>query len=82
MPVMTVRDGVGSIFDRALNPLIYVGIFVDGATGVSIGTFTLNAINERSLNLETFEQVEDSVIDLYSAVRHAYLQSREAAIRE
>ncbi len=82
LPVMTVRDGVGSIFDRALNPLIYVGIFVDGATGVSIGTFTLNAINERSLNLETFEQVEDSVIDLYSAVRHAYLQSREAAIRE
>ncbi len=82
LPVMTVRDGVGSIFDRALNPLIYVGIFVDGATGVSIGTFTLNAINERSLNLETFEQVEDSVIDLYSAVRHAYLQSREAAIKE
>ncbi len=82
LSVMTVRDGIGSIFDRAMNPLLYVGIFVDGATGVSVGTFTLNAINERSLNLETFEQVEDSVIDLYSAVRHAYLQNREAAIRE
>ncbi len=79
---MTVRDGIGTIFDRAMNPLLYVGIFVDGATGVGAGTFTLNAINERSLNLETFEQVEDSVIDLYSAVRHAYLQNREAAIRE
>jgi len=80
--VLTVRDGIGTIFDRAMNPLLYVGIFVDGATGVGAGTFTLNAINERSLNLETFEQVEDSVIDLYSAVRHAYLQSREAAIKE
>jgi len=79
---MTVRDGIGTIFDRAMNPLLYVGIFVDGATGVAAGTFTLNAINERSLNLETFEQVEDSVIDLYSAVRNAYLQNREAAIKE
>ncbi len=82
LSVMTVRDGVGTIFDRAMNPLLYVGIFVDGASGVGIGTFTLNAINERSLNLETFQQVEDSVIDLYSAVRHAYLRSREAAIKE
>jgi len=82
LSVMTVRDGIGTIFDRAMNPLLYVGIFVDGATGVGAGTFTLNAINERSLNLETFEQVEDTVIDLYSAVRNAYLQSREASIRE
>ena len=82
LSVMTVRDGIGTIFDRAMNPLLYVGIFVDGATGVSVGTFTLNAINERSLNLETFERVEESVIDLYSAVRNAYLQNREAAIRE
>ncbi len=79
---MTVRDGFGTIFDRAMNPLLFVGIFVDGATGVGAGTFTLNAINERSLNLETFERVEESVIDLYSAVRNAYLQNREAAIRE
>ncbi len=82
LPVMTVRDGVGSIFDRAMNPLLYVSIFVDGAGPVSLGTFTLNAINERSLNLETFQQVEDSVIDLYSAVRQAYLQNREAVIKE
>ena len=79
---MTVRDGFGTLFDRAMNPLLYVGIFVDGASGVGAGTFTLNAINERSLNLETFEQVEDSVIDLYSAVRNAYLQNREASIKE
>ncbi len=82
LPPMTVRDGVGYLFDAGMNPLLYVGIFVDGATGVGAGTFTLNAINERSLNLETFQQVEESVIDLYSAVRNAYLQNRAAAIRE
>lgn len=82
LSVMTVRDGVGSIFDRALNPLTYVSIFVDGAEFVSTGTFTLNAINERSLNLDTFEQIEETVIDLYSAVRNGYLQSRAAAIKE
>ncbi len=82
LSVMTVRDGVGSIFDRALNPLTYVSIFVDGAEPVSAGVFTLNAINERSLNLDTFEQIEETVIDLYSAVRNGYLQSREAAIKE
>ena len=35
-----------------------------------------------SLNLERFEQVEETVIDLYRAVRNAYLQRRAAAIRE
>lgn len=82
LPVLTVRDGVGLIFDKAMNPLTYVSIFVDGAEFVSAGVFTLNAINDRSLNLDTFEQIEETVIDLYSAVRNGYLQTREAAIKE
>ena len=82
LSVMTVRDGIGSVFDRGLNPLTYVSIFVDGAQFVSMGTFTLNAVNERSLNLDTYEQIEETVIDLYSAVRNGYLQSRAAAIKE
>ena len=82
LPVMSVRDGVGLIFDKAMNPLTYVSIFVDGAEFVSMGVFALNAVNERSLNLDTFEQIEETVIDLYSAVRNGYLQTREAAIKE
>jgi phospholipid-binding lipoprotein MlaA len=34
------------------------------------------------LNLEKFQGVEESTLDLYAAVRNAYLQKRAKAIRE
>ncbi|HEV8343249.1 MAG TPA: VacJ family lipoprotein [Candidatus Binatia bacterium] len=77
LPVLTVRDGFGFVADGAMNPLSY---FVPW--GVTAGIYGTDAINERSLNLDKFEQVEESVIDLYSAVRNGYLQRREAAIKE
>lgn len=82
LPVMTVRDGVGSVVDAALNPLNYVFPIVVAVSGVTAGITVTDAINERSLNLEEFERVEESVIDLYGAVRSAYLQRREAAIKD
>ena len=39
-------------------------------------------VNERSRNLEKFQGVEEATLDLYTAVRNAYLQSRTRAIRE
>jgi phospholipid-binding lipoprotein MlaA len=40
-------------------------------------------VNERSINIETtFEGVEESVVDLYGAVRNAYLQKRLKAIKQ
>jgi phospholipid-binding lipoprotein MlaA len=77
LPVMTVRDGIGFVADSAMNPLNYFAPFA-----VTAGIYGTNAINERSLYLDQFEQVEESVIDLYSAVRNGYLQRREAAIKE
>ncbi len=77
LPPMTVRDGIGYAADGAMNPLNYFIPFA--ATAGIHGT---NAVNERSLNLNKFERVEESVIDLYSAVRNAYLQRRAAAIKE
>lgn len=77
LPVMTVRDGVGLLADGAMNPLNYFIPF-----GATAGIYGTNAVNERSLNLERFETVEESVVDLYGAVRNAYLQRRAAAIKE
>ena len=77
LPVMTVRDGFGFAADAAMNPLSYLI-----PTGATLGIRGTDAVNERSLNLAAFEQVEESVIDLYGAVRDGYLQSREAAIKE
>jgi len=77
LPPMTVRDGIGLAADGAMNPLNYFIPFAATA-----GIYTTNAVNERSLTLDQFERVEESVVDLYSAVRNAYLQRRAAAIRE
>ena len=77
LPVTTVRDGIGLIADAAMNPVTY--FFPIGAT---LGITSENTLNERSLNLDKYEQVQESVVDLYGAVRDAYLQSREAKINE
>lgn len=77
LPVMTVRDGFGLAADTAMNPLNWVL-----PIGATAGIYATNVVNERSLNLDKFEKVEESVVDLYSAVRNAYLQRRAAAIRE
>jgi phospholipid-binding lipoprotein MlaA len=51
-------------------------------TIVQLGSRATFIINERSRNLETFEGVEESTVDLYSAVRNAYLQKRARLVRE
>jgi phospholipid-binding lipoprotein MlaA len=77
LPPLTVRDGIGLVFDTAMTPYIY---FVPWY--VNTGGNTTNVVNERSLNLDRFERVAETTIDLYSAVRNAYLQRRAAAIRQ
>lgn len=77
LPPMTVRDGIGMAADGAMNPLNYFIPFAATA-----GIYGTNAVNDRSLALDKFERVEETVVDLYSAVRNAYLQRRAAAIKE
>ena len=42
----------------------------------------VDLLNERALNLDLFQGFEESVIDMYSAVRHAFLQRRARLCRE
>ena len=77
LPPLTVRDGIGYAFDAAMTPYIYFAPWYASFAGT--GT---NIINERSLNLDRFERVAETTVDLYSAVRNAYLQRRAAAIRQ
>ena len=94
----TVRDLAGYAGDIALNPIYWlilptmhnidsiptvVDIDERAATyAISIGARATEVVNERSLNLEKFQGVEESTLDLYAAVRNAYLQKRAKAIRE
>jgi len=77
MSPLTVRDGVGYVFDLALDPLNYVLPFAG-----SVGRRADEIVNDRAQNLETFESVEEGTVDLYSAVRNAYLKKREKLIKE
>ena len=74
---LTVRDTVGYVFDLALDPVNY---FIPLAGG--IGRTAEDKLNYRAQNVETFEAVEEGTLDLYSAVRNAYLKKREKQIRE
>ena len=94
----TVRDLVGYAGDIALNPIYWlilptmhnidsiptvVDIDERAATYlISFGARTTEVVNDRSLNLEKFEGVEESTVDLYAAVRNAYLQKRANAIQQ
>jgi phospholipid-binding lipoprotein MlaA len=94
----TVRDLVGYAGDIALNPIYWlilptmhnidsiptvVSIDERAVTyAISIGARATEVVNERSLNLEKFQGVEESTLDLYAAVRNAYLQKRAKAVRE
>ena len=74
---LTVRDTVGYVFDLALDPVNYFIPFAGG-----LGRVTEERLNDRAMNLDTFEAVEEGTLDLYSAVRNAYLKKREKLIKE
>ncbi|MDR4470092.1 MAG: VacJ family lipoprotein [Nitrospira sp.] len=97
MQPYTVRDLVGYIGDIALNPvywLMFPIIEIDEIPSLiphknRFTSFLIlltargtEIVNDRSLNLEKFQGVEESTLDLYAAVRNAYLQKRAKAIRE
>lgn len=77
LPPLTVRDGIGYALDGAMFPASY---FLPWWSALA-GTVT-ETVNERSLNLDRFERVTESTVDLYGAVRNAYLQRRAAAIKQ
>jgi phospholipid-binding lipoprotein MlaA len=78
MEPMTVRDGIGRGVDSLMNPLSYFVPFIWTGVALKLGEI----VNDRALNLELFQGFEESVVDLYSAVRHGYLRRREQLIQE
>jgi phospholipid-binding lipoprotein MlaA len=77
MSPLTARDAVGYVFDLALDPINY---FLPIAP--SAGRYGTRTVNERAINIETFESVEEGTVDLYSAVRNFHLKKREKQIKE
>lgn len=97
LPPFTLRDLVGYVGDIALNPInwmVFPMIEVNGIPSLvahhnrttssiaQIGGRVEEILNDRSLNLEKFQGVEEATLDLYTAVKNAYIQKRRNAIRE
>jgi phospholipid-binding lipoprotein MlaA len=77
----TVRDATGAVVDGALNPMNYFLSTIE-LVAVKGGVTVANAVNYRSMNLDLFENVQRSAVDLYGAVQDGYVQRREKAIKE
>jgi len=91
----TLRDAFGYTIDIFLNPINWfvfpiiktdvIPQLVTDDLQIALAQFGLrswNIINLRSINLERFEDVEEGTLDLYGAVRNAYLQNRAKSIKE
>ena len=72
------RDGIGSIVDTLIVPTWYV-ISNYGTPYLLVQTF--EAVNSTSLSIGDYEDLIESAIDPYVAVRDAYHQHREDLIK-
>ena len=74
-PSSTV-DTVGLAGDIVLDPTFYFLDLTQGVEEKSIKTF-----NERSLAIDDYENLKDSALDPYVAIRDAYIQYRKNKVK-
>jgi phospholipid-binding lipoprotein MlaA len=78
LPPLDVRDAVGFAADSFMDPLSW---FIT-PIGADFGRAAAQRINERADNMKLYDDVEDTSLDLYAAVRNGYLQRRQKVIRD
>ncbi|MFC1821497.1 VacJ family lipoprotein [Thermodesulfobacteriota bacterium] len=74
----TVRDTIGMVGDIFLDPLF----FLSDSLGTTIAVRSVDRVNETSLILGDYEDLIESALDPYVAVKDAYFQFRMRRIRE
>jgi len=73
----TLRDTVGSVGDRFLNPVSYLD-----STEASIAISFYDRLNETSFRIGEYEAIKAAAINPYEAIRNGYIQFRNAKIAE
>jgi phospholipid-binding lipoprotein MlaA len=73
------RDATGYVADTFMDPLNYVGIRT--YTYWAIGRGAVNILDERSRNIETLDELDQSSVDKYASMRSLYRQYRASHIR-
>jgi phospholipid-binding lipoprotein MlaA len=72
-----IRDTIGLAGDSFLDPLTYVDPFY-----ISLGVRGYEKINSTSLDLRSYEELKESSVEPYTALRDAYIQHRNAMIKK
>lgn len=78
LPPLTVRDTFGFAADSFMDPLSW---FIT-PVAADFGRAAAQRINERADNMKLYDDVEDTSLDLYAAVRNGYLQRRHKFIED
>ncbi len=78
LPPLDLRDAFGFAADSFMDPLSW---FIT-PIGADIGRAAAQRINERAENMKLYDEVEDTSLDLYAAVRNGYLQRRRKSIED
>lgn len=73
----TARDTIGLVGDAFLNPTYYLTPWYN-----SMGASAYDRVNETSLHIGDYEDLKESAIDPYVAIRNAYTQHRQSRIKE
>ena len=72
-----IRDTIGLAGDSFLDPLTYVDPFY-----ISLGVRGYEKINTTSLDLKSYEELKESSVEPYTALRDAYIQHRNSMIKK
>ncbi len=72
----TVRDTIGMAGDSFLEPFGYIN-----PVGIPVGIAAFDRFNKTSLELGTYEDLVESALDPYIAVRDAFIQHRNSMIK-
>lgn len=78
LPPLTVRDAIGWVADGAMNPMVYFVPFIPDRLAMKVG----DTVNDRAFNIDLYQGFEEATVELYSALRNAYLQRRQKLISE
>ena len=73
----TLRDSVGMVGDRFLNPITYVK-----PVEASVAIWSFDKINETSLHIGDYESIKEAAVEPYEAFRDAYIQYRITKVKQ
>lgn len=74
------RDAIGLVADAYTDPFSYLS-YDYGAEVADYARWGAEGIDQRAQNIETFDEIERTSIDLYAAIRSLYRQHRASELR-